>query len=62
MVADMSDEDIANLMRVDVDGWLAELPGIEEYYATFGDHLPEELTHQVNALRERLEASKQNVA
>jgi len=59
---DMADEDIANLMRVDVDGWLAELPGIEEYYATFGDHLPEELTHQVNALRERLEASKQAVA
>jgi phosphoenolpyruvate carboxykinase (GTP) len=59
---DMSEEDIANLMRVDVDGWLAELPGIEEYYATFGDHLPEELTHQVNALRERLEESKQAVA
>jgi phosphoenolpyruvate carboxykinase (GTP) len=59
---DMADEDIANLMRVDVDGWLSELPGIEEYYATFGDHLPEELTHQVNALRERLEASKQAVA
>jgi len=59
---DMSEDDIANLMRVDVDGWLSELPGIEEYYATFGDHLPEELTHQVNALRERLEASKQAVA
>jgi len=59
---DMAEEDIANLMRVDVDGWLSELPGIEEYYATFGDHLPEELTHQVNALRERLEASKQAVA
>ncbi len=59
---DMSDEDIANLMRVDTDGWLAELPGIEEYYETFGDHLPEELTRQVQALRERLEASKQQVA
>jgi len=59
---DMADEDIANLMRVDVDGWLSELPGIEEYYATFGDHLPAELTSQVNALRERLEASKQAVA
>ncbi len=59
---DMSEEDIAALLRVDTDGWLAELPGIEEYYATFGDHLPEELTHQVNALRERLEDSKQAVA
>ena len=59
---DMSKEDIANLMRVDTDGWLSELAGIEEYYATFGDRLPEELTHQVNALRERLEDSKQAVA
>ncbi len=59
---DMSDEDIANLMRVDTDGWISELAGIEEYYATFGEHLPEELTNQVNALRQRLEASKQNVA
>ncbi len=59
---DMSEEDIAALLRVDTDGWLSELAGIEEYYATFGDHLPEELTHQVNALRERLEASKQAVA
>jgi phosphoenolpyruvate carboxykinase (GTP) len=58
----MSDKDIANLMRVDTDGWLAELDGIEEYYATFGDHLPAELSSQVQALRERLEASKQAVA
>ena len=59
---DMAEEDIANLMRVDTEGWLSELPSIEEYYATFGDHLPAELTKQVNALRERLEASQQNVA
>ncbi len=59
---DISEEDIANLMRVDTDGWLSELAGIEEYYATFGDHLPEELTHQVDALRTRLEDSKQAVA
>jgi phosphoenolpyruvate carboxykinase (GTP) len=59
---DMADEDIANLMRVDTDGWLAELDGIEEYYATFGDHLPAELTKQVQDLRKRLEASKEAVA
>lgn len=58
----MSDEDIANLMRVDTDGWLAELDGIEEYYATFGDHLPAELTKQVQNLRKRLEASQTAVA
>ncbi len=59
---DMADEDIANLMRVDTEGWLSELPSIEEYYDTFGDHLPEELRNQVQALRERLEGSKQAVA
>ncbi len=59
---DMSDEDIANLLKVDIDGWLAELDGIEEYYATFGDRLPAELSQQVSDLRSRLEAAKQNVA
>ena len=59
---DMTEEDIANLMRVDTDGWLSELDGVEEYYATFGDHLPAELTNQVNALRKRLEDSQQAVA
>ena len=59
---DMAEEDIANLMRVDTDGWLSELAGIEEYYATFGDRLPTELSNQVAALRERLEGSKQAAA
>lgn len=59
---DMAEEDIANLMRVDTDGWLSELAGIEEYYATFGDRLPIELSNQVAALRKRLEDSKQAAA
>lgn len=59
---DMKDEDIANLMRVDTEGWLSELDGIEEYYASFGDHLPEELNKQVQNLRKRLEASQEAVA
>jgi len=58
----LAEEDIANLMCVDIDGWLAELDGIETYYASFGEHLPVELTEQVNQLRNRLQASKQNVA
>jgi phosphoenolpyruvate carboxykinase (GTP) len=55
---DVSKDDMAELLRVDVDGWLAELPMIAEYYATFGDHLPKELTNQLEGLRERLEAAK----
>jgi phosphoenolpyruvate carboxykinase (GTP) len=55
---EVSQEDMAELLRVDEDGWLSELPKIAEYYATFGDHLPQELSNQLDALRERLEASK----
>jgi len=59
---DITEEDIANLMRVDTDAWLSELDGIEEYYATFGDQLPKELKNQIQNLRERLEASQEAVA
>ncbi|GJM05042.1 MAG: phosphoenolpyruvate carboxykinase [GTP] [marine bacterium B5-7] len=59
---DMSDEDTANLMRVDTDGWLSEIHGIEEYYDTFGDHLPAELRKQVQSLKKRLESSQEAVA
>lgn len=59
---DITEKDIANLMRVDTDAWLSELDGIEEYYATFGDQLPEELNNQIQNLRKRLEASQEAVA
>ena len=54
--------DKANLLRVDVDGWLQELPGIEEYYDSFGEHLPAELREQIANLRKRLESAQQAVA
>ncbi len=52
---DVSAEDMAELLRVDVDEWLAEVPGIREFYAGFGAHLPPELDRQVTALEQRLE-------
>lgn len=58
----LDEADKANLLRVDNEGWLAELDGIEEYYASFGDHLPDELKQQVQGLRKRLESAKQEVA
>ena len=45
-------------LRVDVDGWLHELPLIREYYAQFGDRMPKELNAELDAMRERLEAAK----
>ncbi len=59
---EMNEADKANLLRVDVEGWLQELPGIEEYYDSFGNHLPEELRQQIRALKKRLESTQQAVA
>jgi phosphoenolpyruvate carboxykinase (GTP) len=51
---DVSADDMAELLRVDRDEWRAELPGIEEHYAQFGDRTPAALRRQLEALRERL--------
>lgn len=58
----LSDDSIAELLRVDVDGWLAEIPLIEEYYAQFGDHLPVEIAQELANLKARLEDAKRAVA
>ncbi len=54
---DMSRDDMAALLRVDIDGWLAELPLIEEYYAQFGDRLPAAMSQELAAMKSRLEAA-----
>ena len=55
---EISREDLKELLRVDVEGWLAELPLIEKYYAQFGSHLPRELPDELAAMRDRLRAAK----
>jgi phosphoenolpyruvate carboxykinase (GTP) len=52
--ADVSKEDMEDLLRVDVDGWRAEVSLIREHFAKFGDHLPRELSEQLDALDARL--------
>jgi len=54
----LEEEDVAQLLSVDVDGWLEELPQIRQHYARFGDHLPAELARELDALEEALEAGK----
>ena len=54
---DVSPEDLAELLRVDAEGWLSELPKIREYYEQFGSHLPKQLLAELDALKERLEAA-----
>jgi phosphoenolpyruvate carboxykinase (GTP) len=51
---DVSKEDMEELLRVDTDGWRAEVPLIREYYAQFGDRLPPALSAQVDELEKRL--------
>ena len=49
---------LAELLSVDVDGWLGEVPLIKEHFAKFGSHLPEVLNSEVNALEGRLQVVK----
>jgi phosphoenolpyruvate carboxykinase (GTP) len=52
----LSDEDVDELLAVDTDAWLAEIPLIREFYARFGDKLPAELSAQLDQLEARLKA------
>jgi phosphoenolpyruvate carboxykinase (GTP) len=58
----LSKDAIASLLRVDADGWMAELPLIEDYYASFGEHVPQELKEELEELKRKLEAVTVNVA
>jgi phosphoenolpyruvate carboxykinase (GTP) len=55
---EMSAAHVAELLSVDIEGWLAEVPLIKEHFAKFGSHLPEGLNLEVNALEDRLQAAK----
>ncbi|MCC7408831.1 MAG: phosphoenolpyruvate carboxykinase (GTP) [Phycisphaeraceae bacterium] len=55
---DIPEKDLAELLKVDVDGWIAEIPTIEEHYAQFGDKLPKALREELEALKKRLAAAK----
>jgi phosphoenolpyruvate carboxykinase (GTP) len=55
---DMPAANVAELLSVDIEGWLAELPLIKEHFAHFGKHLPEGLNAEVKALEARLQAAK----
>jgi phosphoenolpyruvate carboxykinase (GTP) len=50
--------DLEKLLRVDVEGWLAEVPLIKEHLAKFGSHLPEGMKQEIAALEQRLQAAK----
>ena len=51
---DVTEDDMAELLRVDAAEWRAEVPSIREHYAEFGDRLPDALTAEVDDLEKRL--------
>ena len=52
---DLDDDQLEKALRVDPDEWRAELPLIEEWFATLGDRLPSQLADELATLRARLE-------
>ena len=54
---DVKNGDLAELLKVDREGWLAEVASIREHYARFGRKLPRELGAQLDALETRLRQS-----
>jgi len=53
----IGDEALADLLRVDVDGWLAELPLMKKHYARFGSKLPRGLEEELKSLEQRLQSA-----
>ncbi|WP_392544014.1 phosphoenolpyruvate carboxykinase (GTP) [Oryzobacter telluris] len=54
---DLTDEELAKALSVDVEEWKAELPLIEEWFAKVGDQLPTPLADELATLRARLESA-----
>ena len=55
---DIKGAHVDELLSVDIEGWLAEVPLIREHFAKFGDRLPKGLQDEVAALEKRLQAAK----
>jgi phosphoenolpyruvate carboxykinase (GTP) len=51
---DMTPAGVEEAVRVDAAEWATEVKGIEEWYAQFGDALPQELAGQLEGLKKRL--------
>ena len=49
---------LQQLLSVDLDGWLEEVPRIREHFAKFGKELPSGLSRQLDDLEGRLKAAK----
>jgi phosphoenolpyruvate carboxykinase (GTP) len=53
-LSQVSDEDMRELLRVDIEGWRSEVPLIDQHFDQFGDRLPPELRAELAELSARL--------
>lgn len=51
----VSEADMAELLKVNKNEWLKEVASVKEHYAKFGEKLPKELSAQLEALEKRLQ-------
>jgi phosphoenolpyruvate carboxykinase (GTP) len=56
---DLPPASLQKLLRVDRDGWLREVPLIEQQFARFGKHLPQGLQDELAGLEQRLRKAKE---
>ena len=54
----LDDADVDELLAVDIEGWLAEIPLIRDYYASYGNKIPAALLEELDALEARLQAAQ----
>ncbi len=54
----ISATDLATLLAVDVNGWLAEVPLIRQHFEKFGSHCPKGMMDEVDSLEKRLKAAQ----
>ncbi len=51
---DIDKETLESILKVENEYWLEDIKSIREFYAKFGDKLPEELAKEVDAMEARL--------
>jgi phosphoenolpyruvate carboxykinase (GTP) len=54
---DLSSSALETLTSVDTEGWLSEIPKIRDFYARFGDRMPDALLAELDALEKRLQGA-----
>jgi phosphoenolpyruvate carboxykinase (GTP) len=54
---DVSPAMMQQLLDVDIDGWLAQLPQMQQYYAEFGSALPQGLRDELEEFEQRLKSA-----